>query len=158
MKKWMDKIKKNDKGFTLVELIVVIAVLAIITIVAAPAYVKYVEKARIGTDENAIGEIAHIAEVEYVALEAKGAFAFRTGADGYVDRSVKIDVKFGQQGANYTVQRNGNNDENSRALATAVSQMIGEYAGKSKTYAGKTITITVDGSGNATWNKEAYTN
>ena len=50
MKKLMDRIKKNNKGFTLVELIVVVAVLAVITVVAAPQYIKYVEKSKVGTD------------------------------------------------------------------------------------------------------------
>ena len=66
----MNKIKNNNKGFTLVELIVVIAVLAVITVVAAPQYLSYVEKARIGTDENALAEIAHVAELTYVEAEA----------------------------------------------------------------------------------------
>ena len=70
MRKLMDKIKKNNKGFTLVELIVVVAILAIITVVVAPQYLEYVEKSRIGTDENALGEIAHVAEIAFVEKQA----------------------------------------------------------------------------------------
>lgn len=70
MKKLMDRIKKNNKGFTLVELIVVVAILAVITVVVAPQYLQYVEKSRIGTDENTIGEIAHVAEITWVERKA----------------------------------------------------------------------------------------
>lgn len=71
MKKLMNRIKMNDKGFTLVELIVVVAILAVITVVVAPQYLSYVNKARIGTDENTIGEIAHVAEITYVEFKAR---------------------------------------------------------------------------------------
>lgn len=63
MKKFFNK---NNKGFTLVELIVVIAVISIITVVVAPKFLEYVEKSRIGTDKNAVGEVCHAAEVVYV--------------------------------------------------------------------------------------------
>ena len=38
--------KKNNKGFSLVELIVVVAIMAVLVGVLAPAYLAYVEKAR----------------------------------------------------------------------------------------------------------------
>ena len=40
----------NNKGFSLVELIIVIAILAVLIIVLAPQYVRYVEKSRNATD------------------------------------------------------------------------------------------------------------
>jgi type IV pilus assembly protein PilA len=35
-------LKKNNKGFTLVELIIVIAIIAVLAAVIAPQYIKYV--------------------------------------------------------------------------------------------------------------------
>ncbi len=43
---------KNNKGFSLVELIIVIAIMAVLIGVMAPQYIKYVEKSRISTDEQ----------------------------------------------------------------------------------------------------------
>ena len=50
--------KKQNKGFTLVELIIVIAIIAVLAAVAAPQYVKYVENGRISVDESYIGVVA----------------------------------------------------------------------------------------------------
>lgn len=43
---------KNNKGFSLVELIIVIAIMAVLIGVMAPQYIKYVEKSRISSDED----------------------------------------------------------------------------------------------------------
>ena len=40
------KKQKNNKGFSLIELIVVVAIMAVLVGVLAPAYLRYVEKAR----------------------------------------------------------------------------------------------------------------
>lgn len=44
------KEKMNNKGFSLVELIIVIAIMAILVGVLAPQFIKYVERSRISTD------------------------------------------------------------------------------------------------------------
>lgn len=45
---------KNNKGFSLIELIIVIAIMAILLVVLVPQYLKYIERSRNATDlENA---------------------------------------------------------------------------------------------------------
>ncbi len=46
----MFKFKKNNKGFTLVELIIVVAVIVILATVLAPQYTRYVERSRQSND------------------------------------------------------------------------------------------------------------
>ena len=67
MKNLMNKIRKANKGFTLVELIIVIAIIAILTAVAAPQYIKYVDKARWSKDQNTAASI--LTTVEAAAID-----------------------------------------------------------------------------------------
>ena len=50
MLKSFNKKKKDNKGFTLVELVIVVAILAILVVILAPQYTKYVEKSRKSAD------------------------------------------------------------------------------------------------------------
>lgn len=50
----MKKENMNNKGFSLVELIIVIAIMAILIVVLAPQYLKYVEKSRVSADQASI--------------------------------------------------------------------------------------------------------
>lgn len=50
--------KKNQKGFTLVEVIVVAIIVAILAAVAVPLYLQYVTNSRSSSASNAAGAIA----------------------------------------------------------------------------------------------------
>jgi type IV pilus assembly protein PilA len=57
-------VKKNNKGFSLVELIVVIAIMAVLVGVLAPTFIKYVESSRVSTDMQNIQQLKTAIEVE----------------------------------------------------------------------------------------------
>ena len=54
--------KTNNKGFSLVELIVVVAIMAVLMIVVGPQMLRYVEKTR-AQDASAFEEVRHAVEI-----------------------------------------------------------------------------------------------
>ena len=122
----------KNKGFSLVELIVVVAIMAVLVGILAPAYLSYVEKTRRGTDENMAEEIRHTVEISAADIcvydELKGG----------------LNVTLGN-GDSITDIANGKN-----AFLEAITDTYGSktFAIKSKKYANKGYTITVQQSSN----------
>lgn len=71
--------KTNNKGFSLVELIIVIAIMAVLIAVLAPQFLRYVERSRLQSDNTAIGEIANAVKIaasnEAISNEIRAAGA-----------------------------------------------------------------------------------
>ena len=55
--------KNENKGFSLVELIVTIAIMAVMVTVLAPALLQYVEKSRMQKDDSAMGELTNVIQL-----------------------------------------------------------------------------------------------
>lgn len=60
---------KNNKGFSLVELIVVIAIMAILAAVAIPTFATFINKANVASDESYLNDLEYAVEL---ALTAEG--------------------------------------------------------------------------------------
>ena len=60
------KIKKNRKGFTMVEVAIMVAVLVIIIGVLAPALLRYTEESRAQRDLSAMSEVVHAVQLAMV--------------------------------------------------------------------------------------------
>ena len=58
--------KMNNKGFSLVELIIVIAIMAVLIAVLAPQYMRFIERGRVASDRDNAKAIAGALEVYYV--------------------------------------------------------------------------------------------
>ena len=124
MFKFLRERKKDNKGFTLVELVIVVAILAILVGILAPQYTKYVEKSRKSADVDNMDEIVKAVQVYAVDQGAKdngntaknkftitlsesGAeisdTAVEAGVKEYLPNYDKISLKSKQWGATPTV-------------------------------------------------------
>ena len=65
---------KNEKGFTLVELIVVIAILGVLLVVSIPSYVKYVEHSRKTADLVDLRNLNENTRIYYVNADSDNKF------------------------------------------------------------------------------------
>ncbi len=77
----MMKKKKNNKGFSLVELIVVIAIMAVLVGVLAPQFIKYVESSRQSTDMQNVEQMKTAVEVAAADGTITSATIERDGND-----------------------------------------------------------------------------
>ncbi len=123
----MMKKKKNNKGFSLVELIVVIAIMAVLVGVLAPQFIKYVEQSRASTDLDNCQAIISAVQV------------------GVADETVAVDndtytIKV-NKGAALTITPGTTGHSLDAALSNAG---VSKFNGKSDTYNGQEFTITVN--------------
>ena len=94
----MEKARKNDKGFSLVELIVVVLIIAIIAVALAPQVVKYVKTARDNVELNNEATIksavqAAVAEYEgQIGVDDLKACAFYVDSDKSKIKSMTASV------------------------------------------------------------------
>ena len=124
MFKFLRERKKDNKGFTLVELVIVVAILAILVGILAPQYTKYVEKSRKAADVSNMDEIVKAVQVYAVdkgaqtggntaisdftiTISDSGASisdtTVQTGVKEYLPNYDKIALKSKQWGKNPTV-------------------------------------------------------
>jgi len=108
--------KSNNKGFTLVELIIVIAIVAALIAILAPQYIKYVEKSRISADDTFADELKKAVQVivtdeDYVigngftVAWSNGAVAVTgSGSTAAADKAVVEGALSGIMSANYATQ------------------------------------------------------
>lgn len=128
---------KENKGFSLVELIVTVLILGILAVAVTPQITEWINKTKIGKDNGYAGEVAIV--VESIALEHMG----NNDLDSNVAVYTLTDTVEKTSGG-------GSQDLSSEIIAMIGSGMCRkpEQSGKTKftitiTPSGKSVTVTV---------------
>lgn len=108
MLKFLKEKKKDNKGFTLVELVIVVAILAILVGILAPQYTKYVEKSR---------KAADVSNLENLVT------AFKTAASDGTDQIPAGEYKITITQSNSTLTTTGT------GVTDDIDKLIASFAG-----------------------------
>jgi type IV pilus assembly protein PilA len=128
--------KKNNKGFSLVELIVVVAIMAVLMGILVPTLVKNVEKSKKQKDESAIEEIRSqmqnsLADPDYSHIGATITYNDTTGKK----ISIKSPKSTTIDGATLATELT--------SFLTEVSTNVDDYAFTSKDYKANPLVVYV---------------
>ncbi len=123
--------KTNQKGFTMIELMVVVVIVGVLAAVAVPLYGKYVKNARVTEATARIGEI--VTSSKAWAMEntnASGTPIWPSGSSGLVDLTASPQFT-------YSFSSGGGANASNTALSVRATGRSGTRM------AGVTVTVTV---------------
>lgn len=120
--------KNNNKGFSLVELIIVIAIMAVLVAILAPAFMRYVEESR---------QKADISAVDSIVTSVKSAF---TNSEFTIPAGDQAKIQL-TKGSNPVVNLDGGTEEQNLKDALADSD-VDEAQFKSSKWGTVTLVFT----------------
>lgn len=88
--------KKDNKGFSLVELIIVIAIMAILVGIVGTQVIPYISKSKVAKDQQVLNSISTAAVAAYSENAATGSFTidvFSTTAPDTTQATIQSDIK-----------------------------------------------------------------
>ena len=113
---------KNNKGFSLVELIVVIAIMAILAAVAIPTFATFIQKANLASDEQFVADLKYSIELANAKFGEDVELTEVTATNGAIS-----EVKYTIGDATVTITI-GSEDETAAATGTSVTAAkLAEY-------------------------------
>lgn len=89
--------KKDNKGFSLVELIIVIAIMAILVGIVGTQVIPYISKSKVAKDQQVLNSISTAAVAAYSENAATGSFTidvfFTTAPSDTTQATIQSDIK-----------------------------------------------------------------
>ncbi|MCR5685903.1 MAG: type II secretion system GspH family protein [Lachnospiraceae bacterium] len=125
----MKELKSNNKGFSLVELIVVVLIMAIIAVALAPQVLKWVNNSRISADQNTMQQVISNFQT---ALSNEAAYG-DAKANGANENKGQLALEITSTGAEWKFPSAGD-----AAIKDKLKDKFAEYAGTSFNSSGKT--------------------
>jgi prepilin-type N-terminal cleavage/methylation domain-containing protein len=95
--------KRNQKGFTLIEIIAVLVILGILAAVAVPKYLGLQEEAELSSAKGVVSELNGRASLAYAKKMLQNGMADGNTTAGYVSFDGAVDGWTGGPGANTVV-------------------------------------------------------
>jgi len=124
--------KPNQKGFTMIELMVVVIVVGVLAAIAIPLYGKYIKNARLTEATGRIGEIVTAAKAwAQENQDASGNPLWPSAAGGIVDLTATEQFT-------YAITAGGGANANTSALSITATGVAGAKM------AGVTVVVTVN--------------
>lgn len=120
MLKLFNRKKKDNKGFTLVELVIVVAILAILVGILAPQYTKYVEKSRKSADVSNLENLV----TAFKTAAADGTTDIKAGTYGIVISNKENGTVAG------TASKEGEAKDITVTSDTTIEDLLASFAGK----------------------------
>ena len=145
----------NNKGFSLVELIVVIAIMAILAAVAIPTFAGFIQKANIAADVAFVNDLTYAAEIAHAGTFDKVTDVKVTvAADGKINGAsykvgeVTVTIAKAEGATNFTATaKNPADKDGVQTVNTTVQNAAADTIGVAdwdyifKNYKGDTFTI-----------------
>lgn len=125
MFKFLKDRKKDNKGFTLVELVIVVAILAILVGILAPQYTKYVEKSRKSADISNLDNL--VSAVKVAAADSAYSDMIPVSTTAGTTAKTKIEITITSTGTTVTCDT-AQIKADSKGAAKAVYDALTEYA------------------------------
>ena len=111
--------KRDNKGFSLVELIIVIAIMAVLTAILAPQLLRYVERSRQAKDATTLDEVQRAISI---ALADEGTWTAIASTTGTFTATYRNGTG---AGATATLTFTGGADAANNAFAAEVHRTLG---------------------------------
>ena len=113
---------RNNKGFSLVELIVVIAIMAVLAAVAIPTFATFIGKAQSASDVDFMNQVESAIELAYAqtTVEIESIKVECNGEKKPIAITVKFEEKINDTTDTVTITADDKDDNNEKADAALV--------------------------------------